>query len=609
MKQNKRGSIRWRIVLIYFMLVFIAMTIVSVFLLESIKDYQISSLKENITKTVSESNLISSLGNYDELTGHGDEISESFNASWTIGFSEEISVVDRELNVIASTNPTLVGRSARAAFDTDLIVSSLANLTDGESDSDSGGIQVKNLCYVIRNAQGEATGVVYVRADLTSINSFLGRSRLIFVEAIALALLVTVVLGFILARSITVPINDMTKTVAGMSQGDFSTPVEVKSDDEIGQLAEGFNIMRDKLNLTLSEIVNEKSKQETILQYMGDGLIATDLDGRLIHMNPAAREMLGVPLGADLEQLSYDGVLGHIDTAVSLEHIRENSLKEGGFADSFRFDSSIYAVRYDRFKDEDGEDIGIIVILQDITERQKLEDMQTEFVANVSHELKTPLTNIKSYTETLLDGALADEETARSFLGVVDAESDRMNRLVRDLLQLSRLDHRKDALNLKETNIVALLDAAVTKMAITARQKDQQLNTLYDKDANIRCSVDRDSFEQVILNVLSNAIKYTEIGGRIDVDAVVSGGNARISVKDTGIGIPQEALPRIFERFYRVDKARSRAMGGTGLGLAISKQIVEQHAGSIEAESREGEGTRIIITLPLASRRGVRNID
>ncbi len=609
MKQSKRGSIRWRIVLIYFLLVFIAMTIVSVFLLESIKDYQIRSLKENITKTVSESNLTNSLGNYDSLSGHEEEIRKSFSESWTIGFSEEISVVDKELNVIASTNSNLIGRSAMAAFDTDLIIDSLVSGSDGESESSSGGLQVKNLCYAVKNEAGETTGVVYVRADLTDINSFLGRSRLIFVEAIALALLVTVVLGFILARSITEPINDMTQIFAGMSKGDYSVPMEVRSDDEIGQMAEGFNIMRDKLNLTLSEIESEKSKQETILHYMGDGLIATDLSGSLIHMNPAAREMLSVPLDADLAETSYDAVLGHLAENVSLEHIRENSAGEDEASDSFEYGSSIYAIRYDRFKDEDGQDIGIIVILQDITERQKLEDMQTDFVANVSHELKTPLTNIKSYTETLLDGALDDRDTAESFLKIVDAEADRMNRLVKDLLQLSRLDHGKDALNLKETNIVALLDAAVTKMTITAKQKDQQLNTLYDKSANIRCSVDRDSFEQVILNVLSNAIKYTEPGGRIDVDALEKDGNARITVQDTGIGIPQESLPRIFERFYRVDKARSRAMGGTGLGLAISKQIVEQHAGSIEAVSREGAGTRIIITLPLTNRRGIRNIE
>ena len=609
MDQRKHGSIRWRIVLIYFMLVFIAMTIVSVFLLDRIKDYQIDSLKENITKTVSESNLISSLGNYDSLDGHEEEINESFSESWTVGFSEELSVVNWKLDIIASTNPSLVGRSAASVFDPDLLVSSLTNKTDGESDTSSGNIQVKNLCYVIQNPAGEASGAVYVRADLSSINSFLSRSRLIFIEAIAIALLGTVVLGFILARSITVPINDMTKTVAGMSQGDFSTPMEVKSDDEIGQLASGFNIMRDKLNTTLSEIENEKNKVETILQYMGDGLIATDLDGNIIHANPAAREMLGIPVGADLTDSSYDEILGKLDSSVSFEHIKERSEGDTDAAETFEFNSSIYALRYDRFKDDDGRDIGIIVIIQDITERQKLEDMQTDFVANVSHELKTPLTNIKSYTETLLDGALDDRATSERFLGIVDAEADRMNRLVKDLLQLSRLDHGKDALNLKETNIVSLLDAAVTKVALTAQQKDQQLNTLYDKDANIRCSVDRDSFEQVILNVLTNAIKYTESGGRIDIDALEHAGTARIIVKDTGIGIPQESLPRIFERFYRVDKARSRSMGGTGLGLAISKQIVEQHAGTIEADSREGEGTKIVITLPLANRRGIRNIE
>ena len=283
--------------------------------------------------------------------------------------------------------------------------------------------------------------------------------------------------------------------------------------------------------------------------------------------------------------------------------------KKRGRSFVFEQDGRIFAIRYDRFKDEDAADIGIIIIIQDITERQKLEDMQTDFVANVSHELKTPLTNIKSYTETLLDGAIDDRDTADHFLEIINSEADRMNRLVKDLLQLSRLDNNQDITNIKETNAVMLVDTAVTKIQITAAGKKQQLNKLYDNAKDIRVNVDRDKFEQVILNVLTNAIKYTEEGGRIDVDVFEQAGSCKIIVSDNGIGISAEALPRIFERFYRVDKARSRAMGGTGLGLAITKQIVENHGGTITAESAEGKGTKMIIELPLALRKGVRNIE
>ena len=608
MRSAKHSSVRWRIVLIYFTLVFIAMTIVSVFLQDQIKSYQLNSLKENIEKTVSGSNLISSLGLYDELTGHAEEIEQSFNASWSGGFSEEMSVVNSDMVIYASTNRSLVGRNAEELFDGSMIITALVNGTDGESETASGELAIKNYCYVIKNSAGVPTGVVYVRADLTSINSFLDQSRMLFIKGILIALVITAVLGFILAGSITRPVMDVTETVQKMSQGDFSTSVSVKSDDEIGQLAEMFNILRSKLDNTLTEISNEKNKLGTILEYMADGLIAIDLDGRILHANPAALQMLGTPSNADLAEMDYDMLIGHISRNVSLANILENCREEGA-QDTFDYDGAIFAVRYDRFKNEDGTDAGIILIMQDITERQQLEDMQTDFVANVSHELKTPLTNIKSYTETLIDGAMEDPDTAKSFLGIIDNEADRMNRLVKDLLQLSRMDNGKDSLNLKETNILAILDVAVTKVELTAKQKNQQLNVLYDKSSDIRVNVDRDRFEQVVLNVLSNAIKYTDDGGRIDVDAVEHNGSARITVKDTGIGIPADALSRIFERFYRVDKARSRAMGGTGLGLAITKQIVEEHGGTIEAESREGDGTKFIINLPLANRRGVRNIE
>ncbi len=607
MPKARHSSVQWRIVLIYFMLVFIAMTIVSVFLLDRIEVYQLASLRDNIKNTVSESNLLDSLGNYGSLKDNASRIQQVLDSGWTGSFGSELSVVDSDLTVCASTNTNLSGRNASELFDSDLIVSTLVTGEDGESDRQSGDIAVKNFCYRVASKEsGTATGVVYVRADLSSINSFLSQSRRIFIQATLLALIVTIGLGFILARSITVPINSVTESVEKMSRGDFSVSVDVRSDDEIGQLAEMFNLLREKLDATLSEISNEKNKLGTILEYMGDGLIAIDPDGSVIHVNPAARAMLRIDMSVPAEELSYTEVLGHLEKNLAIETVQENI--EGGET-TFTIGETIYATRYDRFKDENGNDIGIVFIMQDITERQKLEDMQTDFVANVSHELKTPLTNIKSYAETLLDGMVDDPETQARFLGIIDSEADRMNRLVKDLLQLSRLDHSQENMLFKETNIVNIVDMAIFKEDIALKQKDQQLTKLYPENADIRVMVDRDKFEQVVLNVLSNAIKYTDEGGKIMVNVYENHGTAQITVKDNGIGIPEAALPRIFERFYRVDKARSRAMGGTGLGLAITKQIVEEHNGTIEAESREGEGTTMRITLPLANRKGQRGIE
>lgn len=609
-KGRQRSSVRWRIVLIYFLLVFIAMTIVSVFLLDQMKSYQINSLKSNLTKTISESNLLTSLGKYTDLNQSQEEIQANLDENWSRSFSEELSVVCEDFNICASTNQNIVDRSATDVFDAGIIVNMFMTQENGESDSViAGGIPVKNLCYpIISESTGEVLGAVYVRVDLSSINSFLSQSKIIFVQAMFIALIVTVLLGFVIARSITVPINDVTRTVQRMSQGDFSQTVEVKSNDEIGQLAEMFNLLREKLDFTLLEISNEKNKLETILTYMADGLVAIDLEGEIIHANPAAREMLDISESENLTGVTYESLLGHLSESMKLSTIKENCKEEGGQT-TFDYGATTYAVRYDRFKDDDGQDIGIIIIMQDITERQKLENMQKDFVANVSHELKTPLTTIKSYTETLLDGAIDDRETAINFLNIVDLEADRMNRLVKDLLQLSRLDYKQEKWTIKESNIISLINMSIRKVEMTAKHKHQQLNILYDTEDDIRVLIDRDRFEQVIMNILSNAIKYTQDGGKIDVDVRIEGTMVKVWVQDNGPGVEESEITRIFERFYRIDKARSRSMGGTGLGLAITRQIVEEHHGKIEAESKDGNGTKMTVTLPLASRRGKRSIE
>ncbi len=606
--KKRWSSIRWKIVFIYFLLVFIATTIIGVFIMSQLEAYYIDSIRSNISKTV-EGTLLSSFDGYEDLKSHQEEIQSNI-VNWSKGVQQEIFVVDDDFTIIASNNENLVLRSAVDLLDQSVILKGL----NGESIAESDGIikkqnkeiPVKNMVFPIEN-KGHIKGVLYMREDMSSVYDTIDESKLIFVQAMMIALFITVVLGFFIARSITIPINDVTEKAEKMAQGDFSQEVSVKSDDEIGRLAEMFNILRQQLNLTLSEISNEKSKLETILKYMADGLIAVDLTGHIIHANPAAMTMLNITAD-DMENKHYNDIIKDYNANLVFDKLRENC-KDGGVADFFFFGGSTFAVRYDRFKDENGKDVGIIMILQDITEQQKLESMQMDFVANVSHELKTPLTTIKSYTETLLTGHVDDPETETQFLGIIDTETDRMNRLVKDLLQLSRLDYKQEKWNKKESNLISLLKSVVTKVELTAKNKNQHLNCIFDDNQKILSVIDRDGVEQVLMNVLSNAIKYTQEGGRIDIDALQDGKHAQLVIADNGIGIPETELSRVFERFFRVDRARSRAMGGTGLGLAISKQIVEEHNGSIEIESKDGRGTKVTITLPLSHARGKKNIE
>lgn len=603
------SSIRWKIVFIYFLLVFIATTIIGVFIMNQLESYYKESTKSNITDTVQEGTLLKTLSSYDNLKNHQEEIQANI-VEWSKGISQEIFVVDDDFTIIASNNENMVLKSAADLLEQSIILTGLSGDTaerDGIIKTQTKNIPVKNMVFPIKGESDQINGVLYLREDMSSVYDTIDQSKLIFIRAMVIALVITVVLGFVIARSITVPINDVTEKAEKMAQGDFSQEVSVKSDDEIGRLAEMFNLLRKQLNLTLSEISNEKSKLETILKYMADGLIAVDLTGHIIHANSAAMAMLGITED-DIENRDYDDIIkGHNENLV-FEKLRENC-KDGGVEDIFFYGGSTFAVRYDRFKDELGEDVGIIMILQDITERQKLENMQMDFVANVSHELKTPLTTIKSYTETLRSGDVDDKELAGSFLEIIETEADRMNRLVKDLLQLSRLDYKQEKWYKKESNLVTLLKSTVTKVELTAKTKNQHLNLIFNDNQKIMVVIDKDGIEQVLLNVLSNAIKYTQEGGRIDIDAFRNGKNAQIIVADNGIGIPDKELSRVFERFFRVDKARSRAMGGTGLGLSISKQIIEEHNGSIEIESKEGRGTKVMINIPLAPIRGKQNIE
>jgi two-component system, OmpR family, sensor histidine kinase VicK len=597
------SSIRWRIVLIYFLLVFIAMTIIGVFIMSELEAYQMESIRNNFTKIVKEN--IVSLQEYSNLDSYQEEIQSDILA-WSESLREEMFVVNDDFIIIASSNLNYIGKSGLDLLDQRILVRGLSGEIAEADGVLATGIPVKNMVFPIEK-NSEITGVVCLRADISSVYEMQDQSKKIFLQAMLVALLVTVFLGFFIARSITVPINDVTEKAEKMSRGDFSQVVSVKSDDEIGRLAEMFNLLREKLDYTLSEISNEKSKLETILKNMEDGLLAIDMNGRVILANPSAMKTLSITQN-ELVEKGYDDIISSFSKNLLFDRISENC-KDGGAHDTFEYKGRSFAVRYDRFKDENDNNVGFIIVLQDNTEQQKLENMQRDFVANVSHELKTPLTTIKSYTETLVEREINDSQTIKSFLTIVDGEADRMSRLVRELLQLSRLDYKQEKWFKKELNLLSIIKSSVTKVEMTAANKRQHLNCLFDENEKIMVVVDRDRIDQVLLNILSNAIKYTAEGGHIDIEAFKVENQVQITVKDNGIGIAEKELPRVFERFYRVDKARSREMGGTGLGLAIAKQIIEEHDGTIGIESQIGKGSKVIITLPLAPIRGQQNIE
>jgi len=590
------SSIKWKFIVVYFLLVFIAMVIIGVFIVNRLEDQQIgtvtNSMEQHMETIISTSSYLSS----DDWVNNREGIQNTLN-EWRLGSGETLYVIyDSDVPKILSTSSkqfeTIVGRNALSYRSIDpILVMDAFEGTRGENIiyDESAEADLKHLTYPVVSSVGKVMGILYMTSDLSNVANTLEETRLILTNATLIALGVTIILGFLIASSITEPIRDVTRKAEEMSMGDFDQFVEVKSDDEIGQLASMFNTLTLKLKNTIEEMDLERNKLDTIFSYMAEGVIAVDKNGILIHANPIGIKLLGI----EEEQL-YKHYKLDLES-LGMEKIDYENVDSLNGESIFHNIEGVYKVKFAPYKNERDDIAGIIMVYQDITQEHRLDNMRKEFVANVSHELKTPITTIKSYTETLMEKNI-EEEVSQRFLTVIDNECDRMARLVRDLLQLSNIDYNKAKWTRVEISLKDVLKGTISKLEILAREKNQVI--IYDIDENLpMISGDKDGIEQVILNVLSNAIKYTDSHGQIRVSANLVHDKIKLIVKDNGIGIPEEDQARIFERFYRVEKGRSRDLGGTGLGLSIAKEIIEAHEGSINLWSKQGEGTKIEITL------------
>mgnify|MGYP001069766587 CR=1 FL=1 len=441
--------------------------------------------------------------------------------------------------------------------------------------------------------RGGRSYVIYLKDNKQNAQSLTGQLVTLILEALAFGIAISVLLSFLLSKTLITPIERLTEGAEEVAAGDFSHKIEVDSKDEIGVLTATFNDMAQQLKTTLQEVENERNKLGTLFLHMTDGVVAFDRRGEIIQSNPAAEEMLGraLPIGGGV---SYGELFGDI---ASLREVLEPGEK-GFIAGSRELDGRSLELLLAPF-DRDRQ-TGVLVVIHDLTERNKTEEMRKEFVANVSHELRTPLTNIHSYAETLVDNAgFLPTDTERSFLSVILGESERMAHIVQDLLTLSRFDSGRSELSLTTVTFAEAIEAIVNANLLEAQRHGHTLTASLEPGLP-DITADRERITQVMMNVVSNSIKYTPDGGTIEVTAGREGtGRVWMEVSDTGIGIPEKDRDRIFERFYRVDKARSRESGGTGLGLSIAKEIIDQHRGSISIVDKPQPGLTIRIELPV----------
>lgn len=411
------------------------------------------------------------------------------------------------------------------------------------------------------------------------------------VSMISLGLLgaISIIVGIFLSKTVVKPIDKLIKNAEKLTSKEKNA--HVKNKNEIDNLADTFEEMTTKLQTNLSEISTQKKQMETILLHMSDGIIAFNMEGKVILINPAATRALSIME----EDTDFETIFKNVNIEINMEkiiYLEDWTSSEQKVKVKDRYLNLAFEI----LKDEKDRPAGVMVLIQDITEHVKLDNMRKEFVADVSHELKTPITSIMGYADTLLETD-HDKAIETKFLGVISSEAKRMSKLVTDLLSLSRFDSNKTNIVKEEFDLGELAKKCQEKLQIEIDKKHLQVHCLVT--ANVPpVYAEKDGIERVIINILSNSIKYTNENGTINIYVGFVYNDAYIKFIDTGIGIPEEDLERIFERFYRVDKARTREMGGTGLGLSIAKEILDRNNGTIDIKSKLNEGTEVVIRIP-----------
>jgi len=593
-------SLKWKFVMMYVAVVFIAMIASGTFIYV---DFRNTGEATSLRDLEDAAGMVYSL--VLNTVTNNEDLRTSFDGSTVLNqHGVEYNILTGEVRPITiATTTKPAGTQLLPEFNSTVIIGALngsETFRFGRSLQTVDGFEKRYAEFArpffLRDSDtGEITDnvqfVIYVRKDVEHLFENLDQITRTIAFSLLFALVATVVVGILFASSLTKPLAELTKKTKEFSAGRFPEEIPVYSDDEAGQLTESFNKMAQYLADTMSEIVREKNRNEIVLYNMTDGVLAYDADGNLIHCNNACYELLN---HTNIALLNFVEMMESLGVAVPQQGV----YNDDSFQDLTLFINDRYInAAFNPYKNADGKIEGVIIVLQDITRHKRLDNMRKEFVANVSHEIRTPLTTIKSYSETLIDGVVDDKETTLNFLNVINGEADRMMLLVNDLLELSRSDDNRMDLKCKEIDLLALVERSVEQHKITAQKQGKIINF---SSSLTRADVfaDPDRVNQVVNNIISNSFKYSAKNAEVSVSVEESDSYYRVYVRDNGMGIPQEDLARIFERFYRVDKARSRAMGGTGLGLSIAKEIMEAHGGQINAVSEFGKGTTMILRFP-----------
>lgn len=590
-------SINFKITISFLLILLVSIEIIGNIFIQNLEQTTISDYKETVNNRVSQ--LATSAGDiFSDMTETDDQKNEvlqnqleSFNASDIL----EARIVDSK-EVIRATvglsNDGLIGKKNDYLDLMDFTLKRKETVEDGR--------QVYINVQPIQNSTGDSIlGAIYVKSDISQQYNRVQDIATIFYSASFVAGLISVIVALLFARSITKPIKEMEKQAFKIAYGDYSSKIKVVGEDELSELGTTFNLLSNRIERTQDTMESEQNKLNNVLTYMTDGVIATDRRGKVVLINQPALDQL------NMERSDVIGTsilkLFELEKEYTMRDLLEN--RPEIVIDRVDSNEDFISLKSDfaLLRRESGFISGLVAVLHDVTEQEKNERERRNFVSNVSHELRTPLTSVKSYLEALQDGAWQDQKIAPEFIDVSLEETNRMIRMINDLLNLSRMDDGNVHLDLEIVNFVNLVEFVLNRF-------DQMMNSDSDlkkyiivRDFQLETAwveVDTDKMTQVIDNVMNNAIKYSPDGGVITITLKTVQHQVILSVTDEGMGIPRKDLGKIFDRFYRVDKARARKQGGTGLGLAIAREVMKAHNGYIWAKSQEGDGSTFTLVLP-----------
>lgn len=592
-------SVQFKLVIMYLLLIIVAMQVIGAYFVRELEGQLEKNFQDSITNSITlldynaREEIIKNSDNSVKLQNDIRELLVDYSRASSNLI--EVRIVDDKGKILGTSNLNNQGIVGQKSNDP-LVKRTLSLGTTSEDKIYKDESNKNNRVWVnvssIKN-KGQVIGAIYLVADIESVYKQVDDITNIFITGTLIAMIITAVLGILLSRTITKPIVEMKRQAYAMARGNYSRKVKVYGVDEIGELADSFNTLTKRVQEAQAMTEGERRKLSSVLAYMTDGVIATDRRGKVILINTPAEKMLRVKH----ESANGRSIIDVLDIGDTYQF--EDLMEVDG---SLTMDRSTldkpYVLRanFSVIQRETGFNNGVIAVLHDITDQEKVDQERRDFVSNVSHELRTPLTSMHSYLEALSDGAWEDKEIAPRFLEVTQNETERMIRLVNDLLKLSRMDGGREQLEKSFVNFTDFFNHIIDRFEMM--KKETIMFKRHIPREPVIIEIDEDKVMQVLDNIISNANKYSPDGGRISFYLKKFEDEIEVSIADEGLGVPDEDLANVFDRFFRVDKARSREMGGTGLGLAIAREVIEAHGGRIWAERNKNKGTIIKFTLP-----------